>query len=166
MEDRFVRGIVGGPFALDRLPRGLAGHSYAFIPQLLFSMFLGVVFVYLAPRIASRHYLIKGAFYGGIVWFFIKTAVLLYHLELLYFKNLSSAVENLADSVRYGILLAWIVRRFERRRQQEQGRPGRVERLGQTFGTAVQPMVDEGDQPAVADRHRQGAQRGNRVFGH
>jgi hypothetical protein len=97
-----------GALAFDRPPKGIAEYVFAFCLQLMFSIFLGIIFSHLTPKIKSKHYLLKGAVFGGAIWIFIKLGVLVFQIEILYFKNLSSAIENIANSIFYGIILAWI----------------------------------------------------------
>jgi uncharacterized membrane protein len=51
------------------LPKTFLDYIYAFLVELLFSVFVGVTIVYIIGKIPSKHYLVKGMFFGGLIWF-------------------------------------------------------------------------------------------------
>mgnify|MGYP000853787864 FL=1 len=95
-----------GGIALGRLPQGFGEHVYAFFLEILFSIFLGFIFVNLPVRNDYEHYRLQGIFFGAFVWFIIRAAVLAFDIQILLGENLSTSVINLIVSMFYGCVLA------------------------------------------------------------
>jgi hypothetical protein len=104
-----------GVVALGRLPRGMGEHGYALILETLFCVFLGMVFVNI-PFLASYGYFkLKGIIFGGLVWFFIRAAVLAYHIKILDEGFANSAV-NLLASVLFGCVLTCMIKILDKKK--------------------------------------------------
>ncbi|TCL58313.1 hypothetical protein EDC14_10426 [Hydrogenispora ethanolica] len=105
-----------GTIALGHHPRSAAEQIYAVFYEVIFSIFVGIVFVYLAPYFETRRYLLRGAIYGAMVWFAIRAAVIAYRMEPLIDGNLLGATINSMNSIVYGIVLGALVHHLERKR--------------------------------------------------
>lgn len=143
MKDRFVNGLITGTAAgiamnllnfamyylnlstmryLDwagimifgRKPAFLSEELFAQLVQLAFSAFIGVLFAYLYFEVTSRYYLLKGAFFGVIFWFFMYAAGIalkLPHLTVIPFKT---SLTNFLGAIIYGLVAAETMRRLDR----------------------------------------------------
>lgn len=104
-----------GYVALGHHPKGFFEDLFALVYEVVFSILIGMIFSYFASWARLRHYLIWGAFYGAIVWFVIRGAVLAFHIEPLRDSLLATSVLNSLDSVLYGIILGYVVHRLDKR---------------------------------------------------
>lgn len=135
MKDKFIRGMISGfagSVAKDflglilvyiikltplsfwdyagmivflRRPKGVMEYLFSMLIQLSFGMFLGSVYSYLSPLLNSKHYIIKGAVYGTVVWFGISTAILVFKLNIEGHSTLNTAIANLLTALVYGAVL-------------------------------------------------------------
>lgn len=99
--------------AFDQLPKGLYITITAFILEIIFSAFLGVVFVLIVLKIKTRYYLLLGTFYGSMVWFFIRAVIVSYKIPEL--KQPPTAIRPVITwilSMIFGVTLAWLERRL------------------------------------------------------
>lgn len=143
VEEKFVAGVIGGVGAgiikdiPDLIFRYLAkitritfwdysgtvalGHSPRSFPEIInaafyevvFSIFIGIVFVYLAPYFKTKYIVIRGAIYGALVWFVIRAGVIAFQIKILIDGDLLSATLNSLNSILYGIVLAMIINYLE-----------------------------------------------------
>jgi hypothetical protein len=104
-----------GGIALGRLPLGFLEHVYAFFLEILFSIFLGFIFVKIPTRSDCRHYRLKGIFFGAFVWFIIRAAVLAFDIQIFLGESLSTSVINLLVSMFYGCVLACSMKYLDRK---------------------------------------------------
>lgn len=136
MEEKFINGIIGGIGAgiIKDIPDLIfrywlkitriifwdysetiaLGHPPRSLP-VVFSIFIGIVFVYLAPYFKTKKILIQGAIYGALVWFGIRAGVIAFQIKILIDGNIISATLNSLNSIIYGILLALIVHYLEKK---------------------------------------------------
>jgi len=95
----------GGPYSTGEIALGLIAH-------LVWSGFLGIVFVYLIPLVTHRHFTLKGLLFGWSVWFFIYGITLLFKVEPTMGLPLKTPVSNFIGAGIYGLALAWIINRL------------------------------------------------------
>jgi hypothetical protein len=137
MKDKFLRGVIAGLIAgivkdipaivsdfffntfpaywdyagligFGKEPKTFPEHFYAIIIQLGFSVVVGVSMVYIMNKIQSKHYLLKGAFFGGLIWFSIRGLVFIAQVPRLIHHQQAISIINSLTSIGYGLLLAWI----------------------------------------------------------
>ncbi|MHB1126747.1 MAG: DUF6789 family protein [Bacillota bacterium] len=84
------------------------------ITNLIWTMLLGVVFVYIASRIitSSKLYL-RGFIYGVAMWFIINALAVMYKLPDLYL-TFGSVITNLISAIVYGLVLATMLRLLDK----------------------------------------------------
>ncbi len=104
-----------GTIALGHRPAGLAEHLYAVFYEIVFSIFIGIIFVNLAPYFQTKHYLLRGAIYGALVWFSIRCAVMAFGIRPLVDGDILSATINSLNSILYGMILGAIIHYLERK---------------------------------------------------
>jgi uncharacterized membrane protein YagU involved in acid resistance len=104
-----------GVIVLGHRPRGMAEYFYSIIFEAIFSILLGIIFVYFTTRLEAKHYLLWGAYYGAIVWFAIRAAVLGLNIRLLADGHILTAFINSLDSIIYGMILGYIIRYMEKK---------------------------------------------------
>lgn len=92
----------GGPFSTPELLFGIIAH-------IVFSGFLGIVFVYLIPVITSRHFTLKGLLFGWATWFAIYGISLLFKIEPTLNLPLMTPISDFTGAGIYGLVLAWVV---------------------------------------------------------
>ena len=144
MKDRFTRGFLAGIIAgivtnvvdytasmieltntryvdiAARLVYGRASDNlvellFAFGGQLIFSSFLGVAFAYLIVHIKSMNYLLKGWFYGVVVWFFIFAAIVLYKVPDVSVTHFPTTFVNAILGSIFGLTLSYVLALFDKR---------------------------------------------------
>lgn len=145
MEEKFINGVIGGivagiikdipdlifryllkitritfwdysgTIALGHPPRNLPEIVNAAFYEVVFSIFIGIVFVYLAPYFRTKKILIRGAIYGALVWFGIRAGVIAFQIKILIDGDILSATLNSLNSIIYGIVLALIVNYLEKK---------------------------------------------------
>jgi hypothetical protein len=137
-EDRFIRGIIDGTIAgvikdipvavleliwrhphptywdymslltIGHLPRIWSEYLLALIAQVMWSIFLAIVFVYLQPRLKSKHYLLQGSGFGVFIWLFIRATVYFFRSPELVHSNPLTALFNATFSALFGMTVAFI----------------------------------------------------------
>ncbi|HEX3046432.1 MAG TPA: hypothetical protein VHY08_16870 [Bacillota bacterium] len=102
--------------AFDRRPHGILEFLFAEFLVVAVLGTAGSIFAMLVKVISSRNLLIKGAIYGGSVWFVLYTIVILYKIEGVYGKiDFPTAFFDMMGAVIYGIFLAWGLLYLERK---------------------------------------------------
>ena len=104
-----------GAIALGRLPQGAVEVTYAFLLEILFSIFLGILFVNIHFLNHYGHYKLKGIFFGAFVWFIIRAAVLAFHIRPLLGESVGTSVINLLVSMFYGCILACVIKILDKK---------------------------------------------------
>ena len=94
-------------------PSNLPVSLVAFIAQLFWAGFLGIILAFLLPVITSRGYLIKGALFGFLASFFIYSIPVLFEIHHLKDLSLGTAVTDLSGSVLWGITAVIVLRIFD-----------------------------------------------------
>jgi hypothetical protein len=91
-----------GAVALGRLPRGFCEHTYAIFLELLFGIFLGLIYINIPFLCQNEHFKLRGVLFGAFVWFIIRTAVLVFQIPVLLNEDLGTSIVNLAASMIFG----------------------------------------------------------------
>lgn len=91
-------------------PHGFIGNMVAVVVELIFCSFIGVVYTIIRTNLKTRYPVVMGMFYGAIIWFFIKTSFLLFHVsefrkDLTFIVN---PISHLLLSILYGAILAYL----------------------------------------------------------
>ncbi|MGE5605287.1 MAG: hypothetical protein ACM3YE_06300 [Bacteroidota bacterium] len=105
-----------GTITLGRHPHGFFESSYSFFFEVIFSTFLGILFVNFTTHFNRKHYLLWGAFYGGIIWFFIRSIVVVSRIESLITMDFLTSLVNSINSIIYGIILGFFIVYFEKKK--------------------------------------------------
>jgi hypothetical protein len=137
-EDQFIRGIISGTIggtlkdlpalilqyifknpnptfwdymsllAIGRIPKSWDEYLLSIIVEVLWCIVLAIIFVYLQPKLSSKHYIMQGAGFGIFIWLIIRAVVyFLKATELIHSLPLT-AVINGSISIFYGITVAII----------------------------------------------------------
>ena len=99
--------------AFGKLPKGLFPDIFGLTLEIIFSAFLGFIYAGVTKKIKARHYLINGIFFGSMVWFLIRAAIVGYKINEL--KTVGIPVRPFITwflSLVYGITLAWLERKL------------------------------------------------------
>jgi hypothetical protein len=104
-----------GAIALGRLPQSIPEHCYAVLLELLFGVFLGLFFVNIPFLCQDDHDKLRGVFFGALVWFIIRAAVLAFQIRVLLDENLGTSVINLLESMLFGYVFVCSGKFLERR---------------------------------------------------
>jgi cyanate permease len=105
-----------GVIALGRIPRGFSEQCYAFILELLFGIFLGLIFVNIPFLCKNNYNKLRGVLFGAFVWFVVRAAVLAFNICDLLHENLGNSLLNLVESMLFGCVFVSMGRFLERRR--------------------------------------------------
>lgn len=94
--------------AFNNHPKGILQFLFAEVLVVAVLTTAGSIFAMLVKVISSRSLILKGAIWGGSVWFILYTAVILYKVEKIYGQiDFSTAFFNLLGAVIYGVFMAW-----------------------------------------------------------
>ncbi len=104
-----------GTIAFGHHPSGIAENVCALCFEVVFSILVGMVFVFITNRMIFKHYLLSGAFYGAIVWFVIRSVVVGLDIKSLVNEDIVTTTINSLDSVIYGIMLSFIIHLLEKK---------------------------------------------------
>ncbi|NLY76268.1 MAG: hypothetical protein GX075_13380, partial [Firmicutes bacterium] len=104
-----------GIVMFGRHPHGFWETCFSFFFEIVFSILLGTIFVYLVERLNLKRRLLWGALYGGIVWFAIRAAVAGFQIKALLHNNLATSAANSFNSIIYGLILGFLVQYFEKK---------------------------------------------------
>lgn len=89
--------------------------AYAIVLEVCFSIFMGVLFVHIMPKIQSGLWYVKGAGLGFGIWFLIRMGVSLFGLKEFNQPQIFVSIINVITSISYGILLAYVDRVLQKR---------------------------------------------------
>jgi hypothetical protein len=105
-----------GIIVLKRHPEGILEHVYSFLYEVTFSILIAVIYIHLIPYLQTKHYLLRGAVFGAIVWFFIQAAALAFRIEAVIVRSdLITSIVNSVNSLIYGMILAYVIHALEKR---------------------------------------------------
>ena len=108
-----------GEMIFNKIPKNFLEHFLAFCIQVSFSLGLGIIFsIIVIPAFPTKHYLVRGVFYGSSCWFVLMSIVKLYHISNLLTQDLLTPMLTLLFSAGYGLLLAYLDRHFSPNKQQ------------------------------------------------
>ena len=85
----------------------------AFLIQIIFSGFLGIIFAYLLRHITSHLYLLKGVIFALIIGFFIYATPVLFQTPLLKEANLGTVLSNQIGGLLWGLTCAYTLMRLK-----------------------------------------------------
>lgn len=88
-------------------PEALWTTVFAEAAHLFFAGMLGVIFLFLLPRLHTKHLYFAGWFYGIIVWFGSYALMTLYKAPFLASVAAGAAFSNFIGATTYGIVLVW-----------------------------------------------------------
>ena len=93
-------------------PGTLGEKFFAQIIQLIFSGFLGIIFVYWIDKVRKMNLWFKGLIFSMGVWFLVYTITILFELKPLNKISLESTLENFLTSLIFGLTIAISYARF------------------------------------------------------
>ena len=97
-----------GAVAFGRLPHGTHEHVYCFLLEILFSLLLGMLFVFFLKEkvLPFNCFIILGAIYGAAIWFMIMSVILVFQISFLMPTDLTTSAIHWLNSMLYGIVLS------------------------------------------------------------
>ncbi|MEL7563475.1 MAG: hypothetical protein AAGU27_01110 [Dehalobacterium sp.] len=149
MNDRFIKGVIAGAIAglvknapdllfhnlfniteksfwdyaniitTGRHPQGLIEQLYSFFFEIIFSISVGLIYILLIPYFKTKYNLLRGAIYGGMIWFMIRAWMSAFHIELLMQENRSTMIVNSMLSIMFGIILEWLLQVLSKKSYEE-----------------------------------------------
>jgi hypothetical protein len=149
LNDRFIKGVIAGTIAglaknipdiflhnvlktseksfwdyasiivSGRHPLGLFEQTYSFFFEIIFSIFLGLIYILLIPYLKTNYNFLRGAIYGGIVWFAIRAWVVSFQISPLLQEGRNTMIVNSLLSILFGIILEWIIQLLLKKNQHE-----------------------------------------------
>ncbi|ATW25789.1 hypothetical protein [Candidatus Formimonas warabiya] len=139
MDDKFIDGVIAGAIAglikntpdllfhnllnitgksfwdyaniiaTGRHPHGLIEQIYSFFFEIVFSISVGLIYIFVIPYLRTKYNLLRGAIYGAMVWFAIRAWVTAFHIEPLMQEDQSTMIVNSILSILFGIILEWLL---------------------------------------------------------
>ncbi len=103
-----------GVLIYGRKPTGTLESIFAWFGMLMFQALLGIVYAYLSPVIKTRHYLLKGWFYGVMVWFGSYAVTILFNVPELKIVSFKTAASNFIGASIFGWVLAHTLQLLDR----------------------------------------------------
>lgn len=86
---------------------------FAQICQLFITGVSGIIFVYLIPCVTSKNLILKGWIFGVLMWLIIYIAdIILLEMEGITELTLPGAISDFVGASIYGLVLAWLIKRF------------------------------------------------------
>ncbi len=142
-EDRLVAGAVSGTVAIliqttyaliikylgltDRIyvdfakviiisesRQGISAFFIGLIAQLVIGGMFGVAFAFIEKFTSSRYYLVKGIFFGAILWFLLTGFGTMWRLPVFHEMPTSAAYSTLIGALIYGLALAYTMKLLEK----------------------------------------------------
>lgn len=104
-----------GIVALKRHPQGVVELLFAFSYEIVFSILIGIIFVYLTTSIKTKYRLLTGGVYGALVWFIVHAVILCFQIKELMIQDTLTLIVNSLGSVFYGVILVYIIERLGRK---------------------------------------------------
>lgn len=80
---------------------------FAFSIAYMFIAFLGGVFAYIITSITTRNLLIRGWFFGVLIWFSTYSLTKLFRVPQLLDISLASAFSNFVGATIWGLIMAY-----------------------------------------------------------
>ncbi len=98
-----------------RIYTGVLGFILSVLTHSAVSLVAGVVFAYIIEKTSSRYYMLKGAGYGFILWFFLSGFGTIFRLPLFIDIPQISALTILVGAVIYGLVLAYTLKLIDKK---------------------------------------------------
>lgn len=103
-----------GEMIFNRIPHTFLEHFLCFLIQVAFSVGLGVIFTAIVSRLLPTKYpWLLGLIYGGSCWFVLISILKLYHITLLFPRDLLTPSLTLLFSAGYGLILVAVNERMK-----------------------------------------------------
>jgi magnesium-transporting ATPase (P-type) len=76
---------------------------------------LAVIYTYTKDLIPTKHPILRGAMFGGSVWFLFRSFIILFNLKELILKDYTIVMFNIINSILYGIIIAFVLEKLEKK---------------------------------------------------
>lgn len=96
---------ISGIIVFGRIPNSFIEYIVALFIQLGFSAFFGIAFAYLIPVLSWKNYLVKGWFYGMVIWFVIYGVMSLFQIKGLTNVPVQTVISNIIGASFFGITM-------------------------------------------------------------
>ena len=93
---------------------GLSAFFIGLIAQLVIGGMFGVVFAFIEKFTSSRYYVLKGIFFGAILWFLLTGFGTMWRLPVFHEMPTNAAYSTLIGALLYGIALAYTMKLLEK----------------------------------------------------
>ena len=88
------------------------------IPSIIVELFFGIglatMYSYLAHFMETKHILLRGIMFGGLIWFSLRGAITLSHIKELVTFDLTIIFLNWAATLIFGLTVALVIRYLEK----------------------------------------------------
>lgn len=98
--------------AYHKGPKGFLMHASAIILELIFCAFLGIIYILIAERMKTRFYLFMGVFYGSMIWFSVKSFIVLFEINNLKPETVKTPLITWVLSMLFGVIVAHLERKL------------------------------------------------------
>jgi hypothetical protein len=88
---------------------------YSILMELVFGTALGVLFAHTKHLIKTEHPLLRGCLFGPIIWFLTRSAITVAGVKALIPTSNLITTMNWGISFAYGISLAWVIEKLEKK---------------------------------------------------
>ena len=93
---------------------GISAFFIGLIAQLVIGGMFGVVFAFIEKFTSSRYYLLKGVFFGAVLWFLLTGFGTMWRLPVFHEMPTYAAYSSLIGALIYGIALAYTMKLLEK----------------------------------------------------
>lgn len=98
-------------------PEALWTTAFAQIGHLFFAGVLGVIFLFVLPRMHTKHLYFAGWLYSVVAWFILDAVVRLFKAPFLTTVAAGTTLTNFVGATVYGIVLVWAMVWLEGRKR-------------------------------------------------
>jgi uncharacterized membrane protein YagU involved in acid resistance len=101
-----------GVMIMYQYPKGTISFIVSLIAHLMVDIMLGVILAFILKYSTEKYYIVKGALFGGVVWFLLMGLAKLYRLPQFTKVPPQSALSLFVGAIVFGVTTGYVIKRF------------------------------------------------------
>ena len=89
-------------------------HIIGLLMEILFGIFLAVIYAHLKHLIQTNHPLFRGFVFGILIWFSTRCLITISHVKILIAHNIIMVPVNVVIAGLYGLVVSYVLEKLER----------------------------------------------------